>query len=101
MLTVASSTVALALCHRRQDSLGKSGGGGGGRNGSQIKGPGGGEHGGPAGLVVHPQPSGRDRDPREAAGSVNLKNSMSTREAGCCRGPGTPPGSIDPMQSLD
>lgn len=46
MLTVASSTVALALCHCRQDSLGKSGGGGGGRNGSQIKGPGGEERGG-------------------------------------------------------
>lgn len=39
MLTLASSTVALALCHRRQDSLGKRGGGGGGRNGNQIKGP--------------------------------------------------------------
>lgn len=62
MLTVASSTLALALCHRRQDSLGKSGGGGGGLNGSQIKGPVGGEHGA-ASLVPHPQPSGRDQDP--------------------------------------
>lgn len=57
--------------------------------------------GGGAGLVPHPQPSRRDQEPRAAAGSVNLKNSMSACEASCFRGPRTPPGSIDPMQLLD